>query len=70
MKRLVWLLLALCLAAPLAACTSAPDSAHTVMCQRSGPHLTVQFRNVVGDHLGVHPEVVAQMVDQTYQPPS
>jgi Ca-activated chloride channel family protein len=30
MKRLVWLLLALCLAAPLAACNSAPDEAHTL----------------------------------------
>ena len=30
MKRLVWLLLALCLCVPLAACNSAPDSAHTL----------------------------------------
>ena len=30
MKRFAWLLIALCLAAPLAACTAAPDSAHTL----------------------------------------
>jgi hypothetical protein len=41
-------------------------SVHTVMCQRSGPHLTVQLRNVSGDHLGNHPEKVAQMVDQAF----
>ena len=30
MKRLFWLLIALCLAVPLASCSSAPDSAHTL----------------------------------------
>jgi hypothetical protein len=45
----------------------APDSVHVVACQRSGPHLTVQMRNVSGDHLGNHPEVVAQMIDQAYE---
>jgi hypothetical protein len=44
----------------------AAESVHTIMCQRSGPHLTVQIRGVTGDHLGNHPETVAQLIDQVY----
>jgi hypothetical protein len=44
----------------------AADSVHVVGCQRNGPHLTVQIQNVSGDHLGNHPETVAQMVDQAF----
>jgi hypothetical protein len=43
-----------------------PESVHVVLCQRSGPHLTVQIRNVSGDHLGFRPDTVAQMVDQAF----
>jgi hypothetical protein len=45
--------------------TPAPDSVHTVLCQRSGPHLTVQLRSVSGD-LGNHPDQVARLVGEAF----
>jgi hypothetical protein len=44
----------------------AADSAHTVVCQRVGPHLTVQIRGVSGDVLGTRPSTVAALVDQAF----
>jgi hypothetical protein len=43
----------------------APDSVHVGLCQRSGPHLTVQVQGV-GGQLGNHPETVAQLIDQEF----
>jgi hypothetical protein len=43
-----------------------PDKVFTILCQRSGPHLTVQLRDISGPALQHHPEIAAQMVDQAY----
>jgi hypothetical protein len=44
----------------------AANSVHVILCQRSGPKLSVQLRSVSGDHLGSRPDVAAQMVDQAF----